>query len=540
MASKYPNIPGVNMSLRDGQLTLSNTVNTPRVLIIGNVPGNTDALPEEPVLISNVTELRDNFGGFFIGGEPNELALEWKAVQDIAATRTYLMALKGKDDKEKYVRLHNQLFGYMSDFAVEHIVLTGLYADKYVEGIKGSDFLLAEDQDAFPQVKGILKMGNVLSGFGKVESSMFPLEVQSDKYDTLKIINTKTKDEKVITIETKTYSDSEELFLEFQKKVNAVTEFKDVIVSNDNDVIELVSEDPLKVEPNGTISLSRVLKLTGQSSVFKENDNGKKIVGSPAHLIATYAEEQSMQFNNTLAYATVAPPKGVTLKEKQEYVNHLIARDNNVSKYVSVIAGPQTGVTVEGSLRTQWTSGAGHYAGLVTTLAPHIATTNQELAPVNRLRWTFAPRNTNDLIAKKYVTFMMKNNQIVVADGITTAPDLYIGQDVVSSDYIRLSTLRITNFMITSVRQACEPYIGKPNEFSMYNSMNTAIKSVIQASIDQGVIQDAKFKIELGATLDKSEVKLQIVPQFELRVINVDIGLVNPTNVSAASFTTPR
>lgn len=540
MASKYPNIPGVNMSLRDGQLTSTSTINTPRVLIIGEVPGNTDALPEEPVLITNSNELRDNFGGFFINGVPNQLALEWKAVQDIASTRTYLMALKGDTKKEKYTRLHNQLFGYMSDFAVEHIVLVGLYADEYIKGIEVGDFLLAEDQDAFPGVKGILKMGNVLRGFGKVEQSMFPLTVETDKYDTLILKDLTAKTEKVITIDTKVYTDAEELFLEFQSKVNKIPEYAEAVITNDNDIIEIVSKNELQVVSNGTISLSRVLKLTNQKSVFKETDSGTEIVGSPAHLIASYAEEQSMQFNNTLAYATVTPPKGVTLKEKQEYVDALIARDNEVSKYLNMVAGPQTGVIVEGSLRTQWTSGAGHYAGLVTTLDPHIATTNQELAPVNRLRWTFAPRNVDALISKKYVTFMMKNNSIVVSDGITTAPDLYIGQDIVSSDYIRLSTLRITNYMINSIRNACEPYIGKPNEFSMYNSMNTAIKSVIQSAIDEGVIQDAKFKIALGDTLDQSDVQLQIVPQFELRVINVEIGLVNPTNVSTANYSTPR
>lgn len=535
MSNKYPNIPGVNMQLEDGQLTLNTSINTPRVLIIDTVPGDNENVPEEPVLISNVNELKNNFGGFFVDGEINKLALEWKAAQEIASTRTYLMALKGKTDKEKYLNLHNQLFGYMADFAVEHVVLTGLFADDYIEGLQASDFLLAEDQEAFPAIRGVLKMDEVLVGSGRVEAAAFPLVVDTDKYDTLKIKLVKSAAEHVVTIETKTYQDFEELFLEIQTKTKAVHELADLILSNDDDIFKIVGPEKMNVMINGTNSLSRILKVTNQTSVFKETEEGTKIVGSPAHLIATYVEEQSLQFNNTLGYMGVRPPKGTSLREKQEYVEHLISRDNEVSKFLQVIAGPETGVTVEGSLRTQWTSGVAHYAGLVSTIAPEIATTNQELRTVNRMRYPFALRQIDALISKKYVVYRIKNNQIVVSDGVTTAPDLQIGQDLVSSDFTRLSTLRITNHMISRVRNSVEPFIGKPHDFRMYNAMNTAIKSCISENIEFGVIQDAKYSISLGSTLDRSTIKLQLLPQFELRVIDVEVGLTNPTNFSAAN-----
>lgn len=537
MSTKYPNIPGVNMELNDGQLTLNTSINTPRVLIIDTVPGDNESVPEEPVLISNTNELKENFGGFFIDGKPNKLALEWKATQDIASTRTYLMALKGETTKDKYINLHNQLFGYMADFAVEHVVLTGLYADEYVEGLKAEDFLLAEDQDAFPAVKGVLRMGNVLTATGKVEAAVFPLTVETDKYDTLKIKDVTADKEYIVTIENKVYLDFEELFAEIVEQIHSNVELEDYVVSNDNDVFQIVSENELITLANGTSPLSRILKVTNQQSIFKENDAGTKIVGSPAHLIATYVEEQSLQFNNTIGYMGITPVTGTSLREKQEYVNKLIRRDNDVSKFLQVLAGPETGVTVEGSLRTQWTSGVAHYAGLVSTLAPEIATTNQELATVNRLRYAFSLRQVDSLIAKKYVVYRIKNSQIVVSDGVTTAPDLYIGQDLVSSDFTRLSTLRITNHMITQVRNAVEPFIGKPHDFRMYNAMNTAVKSCIQANIESGVIQDAKYAISLGASLDRSTIKLQLLPQFELRVIDVEVGLTNPTNFAAG--TTP-
>ena len=165
---------------------------------------------------------------------------------------------------------------------------------------------------------------------------------------------------------------------------------------------------------------------------------------------------------------------------------------------------------------------------MVARLSPQIATTNQTLPGATELRYNLSLRQLNDLTGKKYVTFRAKNGRISVVDGVTTAPDIVIGEDVMKSDYTRLSTLRIANYITTEVRSALDAFIGAPNEYTMYTSMNTAIKSVIKTAIDRAIIQDARYTIRLGQSLDSSVVEMTILPQFELRAIDVTIGLSTP------------
>lgn len=530
--AKYPNIPGVNMNVIDGQLMLNAASNSPRLLIIGDVPAGYDA-PEEPVLVQSEEQLKQNFGGFFYGGKVNPIALEWKAAQDSGTNFTYLMALKGGTPKEKYVNLHNQLFGYMSDFGVEHLILTGLNADTNITGLQASDYLLPEEQEAFPAVNGVVKMGHVSKGMGRISVASFPLIVKLGDNDTFKIKKVVGNTEVVITLAAKTYTDPSDLFDEVKAKIKASPDFANFPINNDNDIFTMVSTFAVQFLPGEKNDIIKALKMTNVLSVYSQNEDGKDVVGNPAHLISAFAEAQSMQFNNTIAYIGVTPPVGTSLKDLQTFVKGLVQRDNSVSKYVQVVAGPNTGITVPGSLRPQWTTGVTHYASLVSGLAPQIASTNQELKAVDRLQFVLSLAQHNALIGNKYVTYRIKNNAIVVSDGITTAPDLQIGEDTVTSDFIRLSTLRSTNYMIKAIRDTCEPFIGAPNEFSIYNAMNAAIKSTISDAISRGIIQDAKYGITLGETFDTSEIKLKIYPQFELRIIEVTLGLSNPDNFAS-------
>ena len=251
-------------------------------------------------------------------------------------------------------------------------------------------------------------------------------------------------------------------------------------------------------------------------------------VGNPAVMLAAYAERQSLEVGNCIAYATTSAPANTSLAAIKAHVDGLVARNNQISKYLQVIVGPQVAITVPGSLRPQWVSGVTQYACLVNGLQPQIAPTNQTLPAAHGLRYNFSLRQLNALVGNKYVTFRTKNNRIIVIDGVTTAPDLYVGDEVMKSDFTRLSTLRITNHMVKAIRESCDAFIGMPNEFPVYNSMNTSIKAVIKDAIDKGIIQDARYSITLGNSLDAATVNMTILPQFELRAIDVTIGLSTP------------
>lgn len=114
---------------------------------------------------------------------------------------------------------------------------------------------------------------------------------------------------------------------------------------------------------------------------------------------------------------------------------------------------------------------------------------------VKAIRFDYSLRQLSKLTSKKIVTFRLKDStQLVVTDGITTAPSIFMAGKVRESDFARLSTLRITQLAIQVVREAVEPFIGEANEMPQYNAMNTAIKSALEKSAKQVLSKDINLQ----------------------------------------------
>lgn len=491
MSNQYSNLPGVNVSVKDGQMLLTTDRTSNSMLIVAEAKTG-KVTPKGPVYISNESELRDSFGGFFYQGELNPIAAQWAIARQNGVRNIFLMALAKGDSKARFVDLHNKLFNLMEELSFSHVVLDGLYADEEITGLTASDFgvTVLDELDTIPT----LYQYNYTVGAVVEEGSVIDLAVDGQ---TLSIV------------------------------IDTVTELENALSQAfvDNGI-------------GGTVRLSSN-KILSDKNIKFEGEAAEAIglttrelvaEGSPAALLANYAETTSNEIGSTVAYISVAPASSIDLSGIKAHTAALLERNNAVSPYLQVIAGPQVGVTVPGSLRTQWVSGVAQYATLVSQLAPQNAPTNQVLPGAVTLRYNLSPRQLNDLTGAKYVTFRTKNGQIRVVDGVTTAPDLSVGQDIVKSDFTRLSTLRIVNYMVNVLRDACDPFIGMPNAFANYNAMNTAIKAQIDRAIEEGIIQDARYSISLGQSLDASDIQLTILPQFELRTINVTIGLTTPDN----------
>jgi len=515
--SNYPNLPGVNMNVKDGQLLMSSNTGGNSMLIIAEAKvASTVVLPEEPVLIRTEDELKETFGAYFYQGELNPIAAEWKVARENGMNNVYLMALAGADVKARFVDLQDKLFGLLSDLGVSHIVLSGLYADQDIEGITAADF---PDQ-SIENVDGLEVFytshgATAPTALTLVSPATATLQIQ-DGVNQVTLTVTETMSAKNLAS-----------FLNVEaKKAFAAEGIDDVEVrfSIDADGKALVQATK-DVVFEGTEILT-ALAVSAAEPVVEG-------YGNPAVLLAAYAERLSLEVGDAIAYISASAPVNTNLATIKGHVDKLKGRNNAISKYLQVVAGPQVGVSVTGSLRTQWLSGVTQYACLVNALPPQNATTNQTLPGTNALRYNLSLRQLNDLVGNKYVTFRVKNNRIVVVDGVTTAPDLFVGEDAIKSDFTRLSTLRITNYMVRAIREACDAFIGLPNGFPEYNSMNTAIKAVIKDSIDKTIIQDARYSIDLGNSLDAATINMTILPQFELRTIDVSIGLSTPANFIA-------
>ena len=154
------------------------------------------------------------------------------------------------------------------------------------------------------------------------------------------------------------------------------------------------------------------------------------------------------------------------------------------------------------------------YCGLVGGLAPESSTTNKEVPGVVRLTSNLSANQSSVIASKNYVTIRQKNGTYAIADGVTSAGK--------TSDFTRLSTVRITNAVVDYVRAVADPYIGEPNTTEKRNALEGQILEVL------GLLQAYKMSM-LTSNQDiidgNIRIALSIVPVFEIRRINLIISL---------------
>lgn len=488
--TQYPNLPGIEVTIADGGLILPEDATTQSVLIIA--PSLKVDAPVEPVLNRQSSDLEVNgFGTFVEGGVVNPIAAAWKQAYEGGSRRIYLMALPGATDTERFAFLQEAMFGVLADFSVDHVAIVGVFADQEVTFVSAP--AAAE---------------GVTTEFSATGASalVFPLTVAAGTSDSI-TIGTAT-----VTLEAKVYNTAALYLAEVNAELaGAGLETKAEIVA-------------------GKLVLSQ---STAFSLVATTNAGGlavgaavSTITGNFALLAGQFAESQTLNHSATIAYIGASAPVGNSLGQVKAKVDTLVAINNEYSGYVSVIAGAELGYILPGRSDYYFTNGVVTYAALVSTLRAESATTNKRVYGVAAMHYNLSLRQLNALTGNKYVTFRLKNNQVVVSDGITTAPDLIVGGAKQSSDFTRLSTLRITQTAAQLVRDLVEPFIGEPNRMPQYNSLNATIKGGLEAMKSQGAIFDYRFTVVArGGTLSEAVVTLEIIPAFEMRKVSVNVTL---------------
>lgn len=517
----YQYLPGIEVAVADGGLILPEDIVTQSMLIIA--PSLEANAPTEPARVRQQSDLEAlGFGDFVVGGQVNPIAAAWKAAYDGGCRRIFLMALEGSTVKEKFVKLQDKLFGVLADFNIDHVVLVGAYADEEATGLQATDLLNADDQADFPDVPGVITRAYVVEGTGAIA---FPLTVTLGTNDTITINDGQNR---TLTLTAKTYANMNELLTEINGDLSANSSLNKFKAIEDNGKLVILGDKAFTI---GNGNANTALKLTnGAAATLKKHEAGVLYNGSFAKLLADYAESQSINFNSVIAYIGTTSPANNTLSTVKAHIDSLLALDNNYSPYLQVVAGPELGYVIPGKPDIYYMNGAVTYAALVSTLRPESAPTNKRVYGVASVYYNPSLRQSNSLVGKKYVTFRLKNNQVVVADGVTTAPDLTIGNITRPSDFARLSTLRVTQAAIELIRQVTEPFIGEPNRMPQYNAMNAAIKGGLEAMKTQGAIMDYRFTIVAsGATLNESTVTLELVPTLELKKVKVNVTLNPPT-----------
>lgn len=194
-------------------------------------------------------------------------------------------------------------------------------------------------------------------------------------------------------------------------------------------------------------------------------------------------------------------------------------------QYISVVgcelnvAGyPQN--TVDRSKAGEWgySNGAALYAGHVAQLDPWRATTGKSIFNVTGLRYNPTRTQQENMISKGVVPVSLDFNRVPVwVDGLTFGK--------ASSDYARLSTLRIAFSAVQGIRETAQKFIGEAATLANKNALDTAITGLLRGMTQVGAITASSFVITYVPRENKAIIDLVIRPVFELRNIEISIAV---------------
>lgn len=262
-----------------------------------------------------------------------------------------------------------------------------------------------------------------------------------------------------------------------------------------------------------------------------------------AYELALVCAALSYRNKTTLGVIAMSPNTDTTLLGVKKYANkcanfnnnffmidndgELIKIDNeyiDIGRYISIVAGPET-VNRDNSIGTFYGNPAVDYAALNTVLLPQSAPTNKTIANIQSLKFNFSAAQLDSITGNRIVTFKSKsdkknNKTYVVTDGVTCA--------MPNSDYARITTFKVLQYVIDDIREVADPYIGEPNTVEQRNALSAAISKRLTIHKEKGIIQASSFQIIATAQnvlIGEAQLELTIVPPQELRRITTVVGL---------------
>jgi hypothetical protein len=165
-----------------------------------------------------------------------------------------------------------------------------------------------------------------------------------------------------------------------------------------------------------------------------------------------------------------------------------------------------------------YSNGAAALAAAISRMASYTSTINKTVYNIAALRYNPSKTTLLAMTNKGVNSIMLNFNRApIFTDGVTFAG--------ASSDYTRLTTLRIVNEAMLVVRQSCQKFIGQPSTIQVRNSMETSITASLRGMQQLGAILDSDFNIRYIAEENKALIDLVITPAFELRNIEVQMSV---------------
>lgn len=188
----------------------------------------------------------------------------------------------------------------------------------------------------------------------------------------------------------------------------------------------------------------------------------------------------------------------------------------NIGPYVSVVATEIKPSNYPNAFG--YANGACTYAGFMSSIDSEYASTGKTVFNAVALRYTPTRPQQVDLVNKGVVPVATDFNRVPIwVDGLT------FGRP--TSDFTRLTTLRIVFEVIVNVRGVAQRFIGMPATLHHRNSLETAITSSLRSMIQTGSVLDGDFTVTYIPRENKAIIDLAVRPAFEIRVIELQVAV---------------
>lgn len=166
-------------------------------------------------------------------------------------------------------------------------------------------------------------------------------------------------------------------------------------------------------------------------------------------------------------------------------------------------------------------NGQAAYAGMISSLEPHYSPTNKSLKNAQRMRFNLSNSQLEALAEMRFVSMRKKSDRNpVITEAVTAAAG--------GSDFVKLTTARITFAAMAVVRKVCDPFIGQPNSQGKRNAMESSIVRGLQSLVDIGALRKFDFNISSSPKQQVQgivEIELILVPVFELKTVRTKVRL---------------
>jgi hypothetical protein len=276
------------------------------------------------------------------------------------------------------------------------------------------------------------------------------------------------------------------------------------------------------VKPPASLSLSDIATWIGKAPVYTTRSDGTQYVSTPSNngtgLLGNKFKAGTYAFRAGAAYGGFILTDGEFLDGTEETDNNGYVKD--LGKYISVTtAYIRLFNAFDTTGRGYVTTAAPTYLGYASALDEQIAPTNKVIRGLQRV-FGISARQVDALAGAGYVHIYELPKGMTISDAPTGA--------IPTSDYRRLTTVRIVKRVSGAIRDAADPFIGNSFDAVRKAALNTAISQKLDKLVAGGYIQ--RYVSDLRQTarqmvIGEADLDLTIAPAWELRRITLTIAL---------------